>query len=507
MFADICTGLISILTPETIGAVALGIFTGLMFGAIPGISGIMAISILLPMTFYVSPLVGIPMLLGIYKASMFGGSITAILLNTPGAPPAVCTAMDGYPLARQGKAGKALNAALTGSVFGDTFSNILLICVAAPLSYLTLKIGPVEQFTLILLALTVVGSISGRSLLKGMSCAGFGLLLATVGVSATTGDIRFTFGHDELVSGIALIPMVIGLLCLPEVIHQARAGIRRQVLAKIDLRGENGRLTWPEFRRNLPLLFRSSIIGSIIGALPGLGVTPAAYMAYSEAQRTSKTPEKFGKGMVEGVLAPEAANNAVTGSAMIPMLTLGVPGDGATAILMGAFMLHGMVPGPSLFAEQGNVLYAIMLGLLVVNVFMYIVGTGLTRFYAHITRIPYEILAPIVLTFCIAGSYSTNNRIYDIYIILIFGIVSYFLRRMGFQLVPILLGIVLGPLAEKNFRRAMVISEGSFSIFFTRPISCAFILIAIVSVAIFGIRNYKSRKLAKQNTAETSERK
>ena len=349
MIEQILAGLLSVLTPESLGAIALGIFTGLMFGAIPGISGIMAISILLPMTFYVSPLVGIPMLLGIYKASMFGGSITAILLNTPGAPPAVCTAMDGYPLARQGKAGKALNAALTGSVFGDTFSNILLICVAAPLSYLTLKIGPVEQFTLILLALTVVGSISGRSLLKGMSCAGFGLLLATVGVSATTGDIRFTFGHDELVSGIALIPMVIGLLCLPEVIHQARAGIRRQVLAKIDLRGENGRLTWPEFRRNLPLLFRSSIIGSIIGALPGLGVTPAAYMAYSEAQRTSKTPEKFGKGMVEGVLAPEAANNAVTGSAMIPMLTLGIPGDDVTAVLMGAFFIQGLSPGPNIF--------------------------------------------------------------------------------------------------------------------------------------------------------------
>jgi len=233
----------------------------------------------------------------------------------------------------------------------------------------------------------------------------------------------------------------------------------------------------------------------------------AAFIAYNQVKQASKHPETFGKGEIEGVAVAESANNGACGATMIPMLTLGVPGDGATAILMGAFMLHGMVPGPSLFAEQGNVLYAIMLGLLVVNVFMYIVGTGLTRFYAHITRIPYEILAPIVLTFCIAGSYSTNNRIYDIYIILIFGIVSYFLRRMGFQLVPILLGIVLGPLAEKNFRRAMVISEGSFSIFFTRPISCAFILIAIVSVAIFGIRNYKSRKLAKQNTAETSERK
>ena len=265
MFADICTGLISILTPETIGAVALGIFTGLMFGAIPGISGIMAISILLPLTFYVSPLVGIPMLLGIYKASMFGGSITAVLLNTPGAPPAVCTAMDGYPLTKQGKAGKGLNAALVGSVFGDTFSNILLICVAAPLSYLTLKVGPVEQCSLILLALTVVGSISGSSILKGILCAGVGILLATVGVSGTTGAMRFTFENENLMSGIALIPMVIGLLCLPEVIHQACSGIRKTFEQQFDLSGENGRLSWQEIKSRIPVLLRSSIIGSVIG--------------------------------------------------------------------------------------------------------------------------------------------------------------------------------------------------------------------------------------------------
>lgn len=340
MFADICTGLISILTPETIGAVALGIFTGLMFGAIPGISGIMAISILLPLTFYVSPLVGIPMLLGIYKASMFGGSITAVLLNTPGAPPAVCTAMDGYPLTKQGKAGKGLNAALVGSVFGDTFSNILLICVAAPLSYLTLKVGPVEQCSLILLALTVVGSISGSSILKGILCAGVGILLATVGVSGTTGAMRFTFENENLMSGIALIPMVIGLLCLPEVIHQACSGIRKTFEQQFDLSGENGRLSWQEIKSRIPVLLRSSLIGSVIGAMPGLGASPAAYMAYSEAQRTSKHPEQFGKGAIEGVMAPEAANNAVTGSAMIPLLTLGIPGDDVTR------RAHGRVPHP-----------------------------------------------------------------------------------------------------------------------------------------------------------------
>ena len=264
MLADICTGLISVFTLPSIGAIALGILTGLIFGAIPGISGIMAISILLPMTFYVSPLVGIPMLLGIYKASMFGGSITAVLLNTPGAPPAVCTAMDGFPLTRQGKAGKALNAALTGSVFGDTFSNILLICVAAPLAYLTLKIGPVEQCCLILLALTVVGSISGPSLTKGIICAGVGILLATVGASGATGAIRFTFDNENLMGGIALIPMVIGLLCLPEVIHQASSRISSVIQQKLNLKDENGRLTWKEFKAHIPVLLRSSLILSLI---------------------------------------------------------------------------------------------------------------------------------------------------------------------------------------------------------------------------------------------------
>ena len=358
MFADICTGLISILTPETIGAVALGIFTGLMFGAIPGISGIMAISILLPLTFYVSPLVGIPMLLGIYKASMFGGSITAVLLNTPGAPPAVCTAMDGYPLTKQGKAGKGLNAALVGSVFGDTFSNILLICVAAPLSYLTLKVGPVEQCSLILLALTVVGSISGSSILKGILCAGVGILLATVGVSGTTGAMRFTFENENLMSGIALIPMVIGLLCLPEVIHQACSGIRKTFEQQFDLSGENGRLSWQEIK----------------SLQPGLGASPAAYMAYSEAQRTSKHPEKFGKGAIEGVMAPEAANNAVTGSAMIPLLTLGIPGDDVTAVLMGAFLIQGITPGPNIFFENTTVVYGIFGSLIMCDILLYVIA-------------------------------------------------------------------------------------------------------------------------------------
>ena len=448
MFADICTGLISILTPETIGAVALGIFTGLMFGAIPGISGIMAISILLPLTFYVSPLVGIPMLLGIYKASMFGGSITAVLLNTPGAPPAVCTAMDGYPLTKQGKAGKGLNAALVGSVFGDTFSNILLICVAAPLSYLTLKVGPVEQCSLILLALTVVGSISGSSILKGILCAGVGILLATVGVSGTTGAMRFTFENENLMSGIALIPMVIGLLCLPEVIHQACSGIRKTFEQQFDLSGENGRLSWQEIKSRIPVLLRSSIIGSVIGAMPGLGASPAAYMAYSEAQRTSKHPEKFGKGAIEGVMAPEAANNAVTGSAMIPLLTLGIPGDATLALLLATFAIHNLTPGVRLMVDFPDVVYASFITLVIANLMLIPSAILTVRLFGTLMRIPSPLFIGFILLLSLLGAFISRNLSFDLSVAIVMGLVGFAMRLWDFPAAAMLIGFVLGPQFE-----------------------------------------------------------
>ncbi len=486
MLADICTGLLSILTPQSIGAIALGVFTGLMFGAIPGISGIMAISILLPLTFYVSPLVGIPMLLGIYKASMFGGSITAVLLNTPGAPPAVCTAMDGFPLTTQGKAGKALNAALVGSVFGDSFSNILLICVAAPLSYLTLRVGPVEQCALILLALTVVGSISGSSIIKGVICAGVGILLATVGVSGTNGAMRFTFGNEHLMSGIALIPMVIGLLCLPEVIHQAGTRLRAALEQDFTLRGEAGTLSWREIARCIPILLRSSIIGSIIGAMPGLGASPAAYMAYSEAQRTSKHPERFGRGAIEGVMAPEAANNAVTGSAMIPLLTLGIPGDDVTAVLMGAFLIQGITPGPNIFFENTAVVYGIFGSLILCDILLYIIARLGFRVWIRITRLPKHVIFSTVTVFAFVGTYSINQSLFDILCLILFGILGYAMRRFRFPAGPMIIGFILGPLLEASFDQTMTLSDGSFMIFVTNPVALGLLLLtaaAVVSIA------------------------
>lgn len=486
MIGDILLGLASICTVPSIGAIALGILTGLIFGAIPGISGIMAISILLPMTFYVSPLVGIPMLLGIYKASMFGGSITAILLNTPGAPPAVCTAMDGYPLAMQGKAGKALNAALTGSVFGDTFSNVLLICVAAPLSWLTLKVGPVEQCALIILAMTVVGSISGSSIIKGCICAGAGVLLATVGVSGTTGATRFTFGITEFMAGIALIPMVIGLLCLPEVIHQVCTGICKTTLQRFSLKGPDGTLSWTEFKSRLPLLLRSSIIGSCLGALPGLGASPAAYMAYSEARRTAKDPQRFGHGEISGVMAPEAANNAVTGSAMIPLLTLGIPGDDVTAVLMGAFLIQGITPGPNIFFENTVVVYGIFGSLILCDVLLYVIAKAGFRFWIRITDLPKSLIFSTVTVFAFVGTYSINQSLFDVFCLICFGVLGYGMRRFQFPAGPMIIGFILGPLLESAFDQTMTLSDGSFLIFLERPVALGLLLLACAAIFSIG---------------------
>ncbi len=496
MIEDVVLGLISILNPASILAIAFGLAVGLLFGSIPGISGIMAISILLPLTFYVSPLVGIPMLLGIYKAGIYGGSITAVLLNTPGAPPAICTAMSGFPMAQRGQAGKALNAALVGSVYGDMFSNLLLILVAAPISYIAMKIGPAEQFCLLLLALTVVGSISGNSILKGMICAGFGILLSMVGVSGVSGAIRFTFGSDYLLSGIQLIPMVIGLLCLPEIIHQVGTCAKNYITQKIDLKSENGRLTWKEFKQNSYLLFRSSVIGSIIGTMPGLGASPAAFMAYSDSQRRSKDPEAFAKGNIEGVLAPEAANNATTGSAMIPLLTLGIPGDDVTAVLMGAFLIQGITPGPNIFFEHTQVVYGIFGSLILCDILLYIIAKFGFRIWIKIVDLPRSLIFSSVTIFAFIGTYSINQSLFDIFCLICFGIMGYLMRIFHFSAGAMIIGFILGPILEKAYDQSMSLSGGSYMIFFESPVAVLLLLMTLAGmISIYRMRVRKYKKL------------
>ena len=469
--------------------IPLGLAIGIVVGAIPGLTSDLGIILCIPLTYGMDPTMAILMLLAIYCGGTYGGSITAILINTPGTSANAATLFDGYPMTVKGQAFKALQMALFASTIGGLLSAFALLFLAPQIAKITLLFGPAEYFALAVFGLSVIAGVSNNSIFKGLIGACIGLFMATVGVDNISGATRFIFGQRKLMAGIDLI----GMFAISEILMKSKYNPKTDHKTISASAITKDKITKDEYCRCWKPIGLGSLIGVIIGATPGTGGGLAAFIAYNQTKQASKHPETFGHGEIEGVAASESANNGACGATMIPMLTLGVPGDGATAILMGAFMLHGMVPGPTLFAEQGNILYAIMLGLIVVNVFMYVIGSGFTRFYAHITRIPYEILAPIVMTFCIAGAYSTNNRVYDIYIILIFGIVAYFLRRMDFQLVPILLGIVLGPLAEKNFRRAMVISEGSFKIFFTRPISCAFILIAVGSVLLFAWKNYKAR--------------
>ena len=500
MIESIIGGIISILNPASLGAIAFGLCVGLLFGAIPGISGIMAISILLPLTFYVSPLVGIPMLLGIYKAGIYGGSITGILLNIPGAPPAICTAMAGHPLTKRGQAGKALNAALAGSVTGGMFGNLLLMLVAVPISTMALKIGPVEQFCLILLSLTVVGSISGNSILKGMICAGFGILLSMIGVSGVSGAIRFTFGSDYLLSGIQLIPMVIGVLCLPEIIHQVGACVRNYVQQQFTLKGENGTLSFKEYKQNFFLILRSGLIGSIIGAMPGLGASPAAFMAYSEAQRKSKNPDEFKKGSIQGCMAPEAANNAVTSSAMIPMLTLGIPGDDVTAVLMGAFLIQGLTPGPNIFIEHTSIVYGIFAALFFCDILLFFVAKFGFRLWIKIVDLPKSLIFSCVTIFAFLGTYSINQSLFDIFCLICFGIIGYLMRLFHFSAGALIIGFILGPILEKAYDQSMSLSGGDYTIFVKSPFAVFLLILCVVSVfSIFRMRTRKAKKLYDDN--------
>lgn len=485
--------------------IPVGLALGIVVGAIPGLTSDLGIILCIPLTYGMDATMAILMLLAIYVGGTYGGSITAILINTPGTSANAATLFDGYPMTQKGEAYKALAMALYASTVAGLIGAFALLFLAPQIAKITLFFGPAEYFALAIFGLSVIASVSNKSVFKGLIGACIGIFISTVGMDNFSGTMRFTFGKLELMAGINLIIALIGLFAISEIMMKSQYNPRtdRQLVSADSI--TKVKITQEEYKRCRKPIGIGSLIGIIIGATPGTGGGLAAFITYNQVKTMSKHPETFGKGEIEGLAASESANNAACGATMIPMLTLGVPGDGATAILMGAFMIHGMVPGPMLFREQGNILYAIMLGLIVISASLFLIGSLFKRFYAHITRIPYEVLACIVLTFCIAGAYSTSNRVFDVYIIIIVGILAYFLRRMDFQLVPVLLGIVLGPLMEMNFRRALILSDGSLSIFITRPISLGFLLIALTSIFLFAWKNYQRK--AKVLSVETETQK
>lgn len=448
----------------------LGVMIGTFVGAIPGMTTAMAVALTLPFTFTLPPVTGILLLLGVYKGGIYGGSITAILINAPGTPAASCTVLDGYPLAKRGEARRALDIALYASCVADFISNISLILFAGVLAGLALKFGSPEVFTLIMFSLTIIAGVSGDQLLKGLCSACLGLLLATIGLDLIYGTNRFIFGEVELMSGLNFIPVLIGLFAVPEIINFF--GRKDLVREHSPLAGAGA--SFADFKSCLKTIIKGSFIGVILGAIPGIGGAPSAFLSYSEAKRTSKNGANFGNGEIEGVAAAESGNNGVAGSTMIPLLALGIPGDIITAIILGAFMIHGLRPGPLLFQQNIDLIYALFMGIMLSSVYLFLVGKLSIRLISRIADIPHRILFPIVLVLCVFGAYAVNNTIYDVGVMFLMGGVGFAMLKLGIPAAPFLIAFILGPLLEDNFRQSLLLSKGDFLIFFSSPICLLF---------------------------------
>jgi len=476
---------------DNVLAIFVGVVVGCIVGAIPGMTATMGVALTLPFTFYMQPVTGILLLLGVYKGGIYGGSIPAILIKTPGTPAAACTVLDGYPMSQNGQANKALHMALYSSVFADFISNIALIFFTGFIASFALKFGPPEFFALVLFSLTIIAGVAGDKLSYGLISACFGLLLATIGLDLIYGTERMVFGEPELMGGLKFIPVLIGLFALPEIIdHYTR---KLEVGKRLKTLGESG-VSMAEWKRCFKSVFRGSLIGVILGAIPGIGGAPAAFLSYSEAKRTSKNPENFGKGEIEGIAAAEAGNNGVCGATLIPLLSLGVPGDVITAVILGGFMIHGLQPGPILFEQNLSLIYALYMGIMLSSFFLLIVGKAGIKLFARISDVPNSFLYPVVLVLCVFGAYAVGNTMFDILIMFIMGIFGYFMLKFGIPAAPFLIAFILGPLLEDSFRQALQLSRGDFSIFFRNPICWGFLTLAIISIVLVIRRNIKLRK-------------
>jgi putative tricarboxylic transport membrane protein len=416
---------------------------------------------------------------------MYGGSITAILIRTPGSPASACTLLDGYPLAQQGHAKKALKIALYASVIADFISNLALIFFAGYLAKIALNFGPPEFFWLICFSLTIIISVSGESVIKGLIAACLGIIASTIGLDMVYGTQRLTFDNYNLMDSISFVPLLIGLFAIPEVIEF----YVKKVVPHIKSKAEGAGLSLAEFKRCLGSIVRGSLFGVVIGAIPGTGATAAAFISYSDAKRRSPNKENFGKGEIEGVAASEAGNNGVAGATLIPLLSLGIPGDVITAIILGAFMIHGLTPGPLLFQENLPLIYALFIGIMLSSVVLFLVGNAAIKYFSMIADIPKSILLPIVLMFCVYGAYAVNNSTFDIGLMLVFGVMGFIFNRIGLPSAPFLIGFILGPMFEDNLRRSLLISANDLSVFVRGPITWFFIALTLASL-LFAMRRY-----------------
>lgn len=473
------------MNPISLLLIIFAVFWGIAFGAVPGLSGIVGVALLIPFTFAFDPIEGLLLLGGVYVGSTFGGSISAILFNTPGSPEAACTALDGYPMARRGEAGKALGIALASSAIGGIFGTLVLMLAAPPLARLALEFGPPEYFALACLGITAVASIGGGSIVKGLIAGLLGLAVATIGLDPLTGMPRYTFGNLMLLTGVSFVPAIIGIFALTEVLQRfSETPKDSHVLSDISTELPSMR----EFLQTKWTLMRSSVIGTVIGALPGVGATTAAFISYSEAVRWSRKPEEFGKGSAHGIAAPEAANNAAVGGSMIPLLALGIPGSATTAVMIGGLTIHGIIPGPLLMTNNAQLVYSVFIGMMLANVLMLVFGLKAARYFALILKAPYALVGPAIVVLCMTGVFALKNNIVDMAVMLVFGVVGFALRRLGFPVACFVIGLVLGPIAELSLRQGLILVDYDFVELISRPITGVLLTVSILSMAygLFG---------------------
>jgi putative tricarboxylic transport membrane protein len=471
------------LLPHNLLFCLIGVTVGTVVGILPGIGTTAAVSILLPLTFRMEPTSGMIMLAGIYYGTKYGGSTTSILVNTPGESSSVVTCIDGYQMALQGRAGPALGIAAIASFVAGTLGLIGLIVLGPLLTSVALTFGPPEYFALMVVGLTTVAFLAGRSMTKALVTTVLGLLLSTVGFDIFSGNLRFTFGQSELADGIGFVTVATGLFAVGEVLSNVGKRASEAEVFRVPSRFRDLLPSWRDTRDCLGSFVRGTLIGFVVGVLPGAGSSISSFISYALEKRYSPHPDRFGKGAIEGVAGPEGANNADTAGAMVPMLSLGLPGSGGTAVLLGALILYGIQPGPMLFKEQPKLVWGLIASMYVGNVMLLILNLPLVPVFASLLRFPYRFLYPLILGFCAVGVYSVRQSVADLWLLSFFGLLGFLFRIYDYPPAPMVLGVVLGPLIERALRQSMVLSQGDPTIFLTRPLSAALMVVSIVLLA------------------------
>lgn len=477
----------------------LGATGGIIIGGLPGLSATMGVALLIPVTFGMHPASGLILLGSVYCGAIYGGSIAAILVRTPGTPAAAATVFDGYEMTKKGQAGVALGAAVFSSFVGGFISTTILIFVAQPLAMFSLRFGATEFMWLGIFGLTIISSLAGKSMLKGLLSGALGLLISTMGMHPLTGFMRFTFGRMELYDGIPVIIAMIGMFSISQVLFLCE----KEGSTSAEITDDIGRVfpTWKELKLVKWTLMRSGLIGTIIGAIPGAGADIASFVGYNEGKRWSKHPEKFGTGYIEGVVASEAANNGVTGGSLIPLLTLGIPGNAVTAVLLGGLLIQGLLPGPELFTKHGEITYGFIMSLYLAKTFYLILGFFGARYFVRVVSTPSGVLAPVICTLAVVGSFSINNNISDVWLMMLMGFLGYGMRKFDIPLAPICLGIILGPMVESNLARGLTVAAAKDTNLLVMSLTRPICLILIGMVVLSLMAPYLSARSARKRAA------